>query len=284
MSDADLLATPAPPSDSGSPAETSDAPQTSPEALASHERSIAGHRGLAAWHAKPKTTKRRALAHNRRLQKEKDRGRNGRESRRQGRAQRSAANERIRSRAAQQRRERLDVAYGMGPIDGVAGYVLTMRFLEEQKQPDESWKLFDPASPIPLYEQIAQRFRLAIATGELRRGERLPAHFALQDLLGISRGTVSKAYIQLSREGLVRMSRNKHKGVFVIDVPNRQSTARRQAAAQKVMLDALLKCRRLGLTADEMKSMVNCLVADPIPPAPAPPMPDPSRAVMQSAF
>ncbi len=49
--------------------------------------------------------------------------------------------------------------------------------------------------------QLADAFRKAIATGELKAGERLPSTRALADSLGLSRGTVTEAYEQLIAEG-----------------------------------------------------------------------------------
>lgn len=49
--------------------------------------------------------------------------------------------------------------------------------------------------------QLADELRRAIATGELKAGERLPSTRALADSLRLSRGTVAEAYEQLGAEG-----------------------------------------------------------------------------------
>lgn len=49
--------------------------------------------------------------------------------------------------------------------------------------------------------QLADALRRAIATGELKAGERLPSTRALADSLRLSRGTVAEAYEQLVAEG-----------------------------------------------------------------------------------
>lgn len=49
--------------------------------------------------------------------------------------------------------------------------------------------------------QIAQRLREAIASGELKPGERLPSTRTLAASLGLSRGTLAEAFDQLSAEG-----------------------------------------------------------------------------------
>jgi 2-aminoadipate transaminase len=58
-------------------------------------------------------------------------------------------------------------------------------------------------SEIPLYRQLYQQFAVKIRSGELLRGERLPATRELAGLLGLNRTTVSAAYEMLETEGLI---------------------------------------------------------------------------------
>src|SRR5450759_4886884 len=61
----------------------------------------------------------------------------------------------------------------------------------------------DPRSPTPLYAQIATRLRVAIASGELEKGEALPSVRSLAARLRINPATVVQAYRDLETEGLV---------------------------------------------------------------------------------
>src|SRR5450830_1163246 len=54
---------------------------------------------------------------------------------------------------------------------------------------------------LPLYLQICERFKTAIAQGHLRAGQRVPAVRALAIELNLARGTVETAYRILSDEG-----------------------------------------------------------------------------------
>lgn len=54
---------------------------------------------------------------------------------------------------------------------------------------------------LPLQEQLYRRIRTAIAEGQLRPGERLPAARTLASALAIARGTVDAAYARLAGEG-----------------------------------------------------------------------------------
>jgi 2-aminoadipate transaminase len=58
-------------------------------------------------------------------------------------------------------------------------------------------------SEVPLYRQLYQQFAAKIRSGELPRGERLPATRELAGLLGLNRTTVSAAYEMLEAEGLM---------------------------------------------------------------------------------
>ena len=53
----------------------------------------------------------------------------------------------------------------------------------------------------PLQRQVEDQLRAAIRSGRLVEGERLPASRALAADLGVSRGVVSDAYMQLAAEG-----------------------------------------------------------------------------------
>ena len=61
-------------------------------------------------------------------------------------------------------------------------------------------------SPVPLYHQIAEALRNAIAVGELRAGERLPSVRDAAGQWGVNLHTVRRAYDELAREGLLRVS------------------------------------------------------------------------------
>ncbi|MDY0882809.1 PLP-dependent aminotransferase family protein [Dongia soli] len=61
----------------------------------------------------------------------------------------------------------------------------------------------DRHSQVPVYRQIYDRFRDAIARGQLGPGERLPSARSLASQLGTARGTVDVAYNMLAGEGYI---------------------------------------------------------------------------------
>jgi GntR family transcriptional regulator/MocR family aminotransferase len=61
----------------------------------------------------------------------------------------------------------------------------------------------DRGSRVPVYRQLYNRTRGAIASGQLRSGERLPSVRSLAAQLGAARGTVDAAYAMLAAEGWI---------------------------------------------------------------------------------
>lgn len=61
----------------------------------------------------------------------------------------------------------------------------------------------DPASTVPLFEQLAASIRMDVSRGSLRVGERLPAAREVAASLDVNVHTVLRAYQLLREEGLV---------------------------------------------------------------------------------
>src|SRR5688572_25410293 len=61
----------------------------------------------------------------------------------------------------------------------------------------------DPDDPRPMYRQVADEIKTLIASGELRKGDPLPAVRQLAADLGVNLNTVASAYRELRSEGLI---------------------------------------------------------------------------------
>jgi GntR family transcriptional regulator len=108
----------------------------------------------------------------------------------------------------------------------------------------------DPRSPTPLYEQIAARLRLAVASGELRPADALPSVRNLAASLRVNPATVVQAYRDLEAEGFVEMRQGA--GTFVREVvPERRARERTRQAVQLVR-QLVADAGRLGLTTREL--------------------------------
>jgi DNA-binding transcriptional regulator YhcF (GntR family) len=67
----------------------------------------------------------------------------------------------------------------------------------------------------PVYLQIVDQVKLAVAAGSLRTGEALPGIRPLAESLRVNRNTIAKAYAELESQGVIATSAGK--GCFVKD-------------------------------------------------------------------
>lgn len=73
----------------------------------------------------------------------------------------------------------------------------------------------DPRSSTPIYEQIELGIKELILKGALKAGEKLPSVREMSSILTINPNTISKAYGELEREGIIETLRGK--GTFITD-------------------------------------------------------------------
>ena len=71
----------------------------------------------------------------------------------------------------------------------------------------------DPASHVPIYLQIADGVRSAVAAGVYRPDDALPSLRTMATTIHVNPNTVQHAYDELEREGLIYSQRGK--GLFV---------------------------------------------------------------------
>lgn len=65
----------------------------------------------------------------------------------------------------------------------------------------------------PIYEQVRERFNDLVLNSGLREGDKLPSVRELASILTVNPNTISKAYSQLERDGMIETL--KGKGTFV---------------------------------------------------------------------
>ena len=106
----------------------------------------------------------------------------------------------------------------------------------------------DSSDPLPIYAQLDRAIRLAVATGKLRRGDRLPTVRQLAVDLRINANTVAKVYAELERSGVVETQRGV--GTFVQDVgSDAASLSDRRRRLMALADDFFTKAAALGFTA-----------------------------------
>jgi GntR family transcriptional regulator len=84
----------------------------------------------------------------------------------------------------------------------------------------------------PVYLQLVDQVRAAVASGALRAREPLPSIRPLAEELRVNRNTVAKAYAELERQGVIETLAGK--GCFVREDP-RRSPLRREARQEMLV-------------------------------------------------
>jgi len=106
----------------------------------------------------------------------------------------------------------------------------------------------DPASPVPLHEQVAAAIRRAIADGEAGPGDRLPPARDLAAVLGVNANTVLRALRTLREEGLLEFRRGR--GVTVSGAAPRRGEVIAKAR------ELVTLARELGYRPDELAEII----------------------------
>lgn len=112
----------------------------------------------------------------------------------------------------------------------------------------------DPRHPTPLYAQIAERLRTAIASGELPAGAALESVRALAGKLRVNPATVVQAYRALEEEGFVEMRQGS--GTFVRAVSPERRGRQRESQARQLVRTMLADAARLGLEPADIRAAV----------------------------
>jgi GntR family transcriptional regulator len=110
------------------------------------------------------------------------------------------------------------------------------------------------ASRLPIYQQLAQQIREAIARGELRPEASLPSVRQLSRELVVNPNTVARAYTELEREGLL-ISRP-GRGIYVAQPRNDLTRAARDRRLMEQLDRWLTEAVHLGYAADEVLALV----------------------------
>jgi GntR family transcriptional regulator len=106
----------------------------------------------------------------------------------------------------------------------------------------------DQNDPRPIYVQIVDEVRRALVVGDLAADDLLPSVRRLATDLRVNPNTVSQAYRELEREGVVEVRRGQ--GTYVVKAT--VNGTQRKAILRDVAARALRDAHRNGLTADDL--------------------------------
>jgi GntR family transcriptional regulator len=113
----------------------------------------------------------------------------------------------------------------------------------------------DARSGVPIYLQIVDQVRRAVALGAVRPGEQLPTVKAVAAELTVNANTVLRAYRDLEQAGIVASAQGR--GTFVREnVSPQASAAVIRALAAEALDGAVREARSLGIGAEDVRALV----------------------------
>ena len=109
----------------------------------------------------------------------------------------------------------------------------------------------NPNSETPLYLQIVEQTKLAIAKGYFSNGDKFPSVRELSRNLLINQATVSKAFKELDRQGIIETKA----GIGTFICFDDEKIDDRVDEINKKLQDDLIEARYLGISLDEVIKM-----------------------------
>jgi len=107
----------------------------------------------------------------------------------------------------------------------------------------------------PIYRQVVDQVRHAVASGKMKTGAPLPSVRALATELVVNPNTIAKAYAQLVNDGVVESQRGR--GYFVAQRRDIYSRKERQRRLEEAMDPFLAEALTLGFEPEQIVEQIN---------------------------
>jgi GntR family transcriptional regulator len=114
--------------------------------------------------------------------------------------------------------------------------------------------IYDPKSPLAIYEQITTQVICAVAAGERKPGDLIPSVREIAGQMGVHPNTVARAFQELEHDGIVTARRGK--GMEVTREAPRLCQQRRRADIQGRVRQVLREAVASGLPPGEIRQVV----------------------------
>ena len=116
----------------------------------------------------------------------------------------------------------------------------------------------DPGSHVPIYLQIAEAIRAAVAAGVYRPGEVLPSLRAMATEVHVNPNTVQRAYDELERAGLVYSERGR--GLFVAERGAESAQSLAGDGVRRAMDEAIRAGQVSGMSASQIREIFQAAI------------------------
>lgn len=99
--------------------------------------------------------------------------------------------------------------------------------------------LVNKESNVPIYRQISMQIMKMVQDGTLSPGDKLPPERQMADDLGLARGTIKKAYMELEKNRIIDITQGRGSFISLIHEIQSESRKERALAVLEQSLDAL---------------------------------------------
>jgi GntR family transcriptional regulator len=120
------------------------------------------------------------------------------------------------------------------------------------------WLDVDPRSSTPIYQQIVDQIKEAVARKVLQPGDKLPSVRELSAMMTINPNTIAKAYQELEREGILEVLRGR--GTFIAERIVHVNREERLHQIKEMMEKMLVEAHYLQLTTDDLMELFQSVI------------------------
>jgi GntR family transcriptional regulator len=118
------------------------------------------------------------------------------------------------------------------------------------KMKDKMFIVVSPLNPDPMYKQVADQIKDAMAGGILKPEDKLPSIREMTQELGISEITIKRAYADLEHEGYIFARSGL--GSFVADVSKEKMRKEKLAEIRQELTKILKSGEKFDISADDI--------------------------------
>ena len=120
--------------------------------------------------------------------------------------------------------------------------------------------VLSPAHPDPMYKQVTDQIKDAIASGELKPNERLPSVRELSEALHVSAITIKRAYQDLETDGYILTRAGL--GSFVASVERDALRERKLSELREELRRLVRSSARFGISASDIVELTRQVEGD----------------------
>jgi GntR family transcriptional regulator len=116
------------------------------------------------------------------------------------------------------------------------------------------------SNPDPMYKQVTDQIKNAVASGELKTGDKLPSIRELSEALKISAITIKRAYLDLENEGYILTRAGL--GSFVAEIDRARLRSEKLGEFRTTLAGILATGAKFGIQADDFVQLIRQIQED----------------------